>query len=88
MVESQAYSAKSVDLSSVILRLKGAGADVVLHTALPERHRPVLPPGRGNAGYKPKAMIGGGGGYSLIDTARPSAPPWKARTTSTSRRSR
>ena len=33
VVESQSYSAKSVDLSSLVLRLKGAGADVVLQTS-------------------------------------------------------
>ena len=57
------YSAKTVDLSSLILRLKGAKVDVVLQTAYPT-------PGRARRGFKPKVVIGAGGGYSLADTAK------------------
>ena len=35
---------------------------------LPERRHPVLQPGA--AGFKPKVVIGAGGGYSLADTAK------------------
>ena len=74
VVEVQAYSAKTVDLSSVILRLKGAGADVVLHTGY--QNDVVLFFRQATAaGYKPKAVIGGGGGHSLIDTAQAVGAP-------------
>lgn len=74
VVEVQAYSAKTVDLSSVILRLKGAGADVVLHTGY--QNDVVLFFRQATAaGYKPKAVIGGGGGHSLTDTAQAVGAP-------------
>lgn len=69
VVEVQAYSAKTVDLSSVILRLKGAGADVVLHTGY-QTDVVLFFRQAAAAGYKPKAIIGGGGGHSLVDTAQ------------------
>lgn len=69
VVESQSYSAKSVDLSSLVLRLKGAGADVVLQTSY-QNDTALFFKQAANAGYKPKAMIGAGGGYSLTDTAK------------------
>lgn len=74
VVEVQAYSAKTVDLSSVILRLKGAGADVVLQTAY-QNDAVLFFRQAGAAGYKPRAVIGGGGGYSLTDTAQAVGAP-------------
>ena len=69
VVESQSYSAKSVDLSSLILRLKGAGADVVLQTSY-QNDTMLFFRQAANASYKPRAIIGAGGGYSLTDTAK------------------
>jgi len=69
VVESQSYSAKSVDLSSLVLRLKGAGADVVLQTSY-QNDTALFFKQAANAGYKPKAMVGAGGGYSLTDTSK------------------
>lgn len=69
VVEVQAYSAKTVDLSSLILRLKGAGADLVLHTAY-QNDAVLFFRQAAAAGYKPRAIIGAGGGYSLTDTAQ------------------
>ena len=74
VVEVQAYSAKTVDLSSVILRLKGAGADVVLHTGY-QNDVVLFFRQAGAAGFKPRAVIGGGGGHSLIDTAQAVGAP-------------
>ncbi|GAC1357321.1 MAG: ABC transporter substrate-binding protein [Variovorax sp.] len=74
VVEVQAYSAKTVDLSSVILRLKGAGADLVLHTAY-QNDAVLFFRQAASAGYKPRAVIGGGGGYSLTDTAQAVGAP-------------
>ncbi|WP_454689974.1 ABC transporter substrate-binding protein [Achromobacter aloeverae] len=63
------YSAKTVDLSSLILRLKGAGVNVVLQTAY--QNDAILYFNQAKAaGFKPKVVIGAGGGYSLADTAK------------------
>jgi len=68
VVETLPYSAKSVDLSSLILRLKGSKADVVLQTSY--QNDTILFFNQAKAaGYKPKAAIGAGGGYSMTDTA-------------------
>ncbi|MDM9560281.1 MULTISPECIES: ABC transporter substrate-binding protein [Bordetella] len=63
------YSAKTVDLSSLILRLKGAGVDVVLQTAYQNDAILYFRQARA-ANFKPKVVIGAGGGYSLADTAK------------------
>ncbi len=63
------YSAKTVDLSSLILRLKGAGVNVVLQTAY--QNDAILYFNQAKAAaFKPKVVIGAGGGYSLADTAK------------------
>ncbi|WP_296694005.1 ABC transporter substrate-binding protein [Rhodoferax sp.] len=67
VVESQSYSAKTVDLSSLILRVKTAGADIVLHTAY-QNDAVLFFRQSATAGYKPRAVVGAGGGYSLNDT--------------------
>lgn len=67
------YSAKTVDLSSLILRLKGAGANVVLHTAYQNDAILFFSQAKA-AGFKPNIIIGAGGGYSLADTAKAVGP--------------
>lgn len=67
IVETLPYSAKSVDLTPVILRLKTAGADVVLQTSY-QNDTALFFRQMKEQGFKPKAMIGAGGGYSLRDT--------------------
>lgn len=69
VVEVLPYSAKAVDLSSLILRLKGAGADVVLQTSYQNDTTLFFRQIR-EAGFAPKAIIGAGGGYSMQDTAK------------------
>lgn len=69
VVESLPYSAKAVDLSSLILRLKGAKADVVLQTSYQTDTILYFKQAKA-AGFKPKVVIGTGGGYSLLDTAK------------------
>ncbi|SHH35229.1 ABC transporter substrate-binding protein [Pollutimonas bauzanensis] len=63
------YSAKAVDLSSLILRLKGAGVNVVLQTAYQNDAILFFRQAK-SAGFKPEVIIGAGGGYSLADTAK------------------
>jgi len=69
VVESLPYSAKSVDLSSLVLRIKGSNADVVLQTSY-QNDTLLFFRQSASAGYKPKAIIGAGGGYSLQETAQ------------------
>lgn len=62
------YPANIVDMSSLVLELRNAGVDVVLQTSY--QNDSVLFLQQANeAGYKPKAIIGGGGGYSMQPTA-------------------
>lgn len=69
VVETLPYSAKAVDLSALILRLRGAKVDVVLQTSYQNDTILFFRQAK-SAGFKPKAMIGAGGGYSLADTAK------------------
>jgi len=73
VVEVLPYSAKSVDLTPVILRLKTAGADVVLQTSY-QNDTVLFFRQMREQGFKPKAMIGAGGGYSLRDTVKAVGP--------------
>ncbi len=69
IVEVLPYPATSVDISSVILRLKGSGVDVVLHTAY-QNDAVLFFRQAKEMGFRPKAVIGAGGGYSMMDTAK------------------
>ncbi|RAR50175.1 amino acid/amide ABC transporter substrate-binding protein (HAAT family) [Paraburkholderia unamae] len=69
VVQVLPYSAKAVDLSSLILRLKGANADIVLQTSY-QNDSILFMKQAAQAGFKPKAVVGAGGGYSLTDTAK------------------
>ncbi len=69
VVQVLPYSAKTVDLSSLILRLKGSDVNVVLQTAYQNDAILYFNQAR-SAGFKPKIVIGAGGGYSLADTAK------------------
>jgi branched-chain amino acid transport system substrate-binding protein len=69
VVETLPYSAKAVDLSALILRLRGAKVDVVLQTSYQNDTILYFRQAKA-AGFKPKAVIGAGGGYSLADTAK------------------
>ncbi|WP_159716742.1 ABC transporter substrate-binding protein, partial [Geminicoccus flavidas] len=69
IVETLAYPASTVDLSSTILRLQQNEIDVVLQTSY-QNDSVLFFRQSHEAGFKPKAVIGGGGGYSLVDTAK------------------
>jgi branched-chain amino acid transport system substrate-binding protein len=75
-VEKLAYSARSVDLSSVIQRLKSVAADVVLHTGY-QNDIVLFYRGMREASWKPRMVIGSGAGYSLVDTARAVGPEFE-----------
>jgi len=67
VVETLPYAASSVDLSSVILRLKGSNIDVVLQTSY-QNDTVLFFRQMRDQGLKLKAIMGAGGGYSLRDT--------------------
>ncbi|MBL3566663.1 ABC transporter substrate-binding protein [Rhodovulum sulfidophilum] len=68
VVLKSGYPANIVDMSSLVLDLKGKGVDVVLQTSY--QNDTVLFLQQANeAGYEPMAIIGGGGGYSMQPTA-------------------
>lgn len=68
VVSTQGYPASTVDMSSLVLDLKQRGVDVVLQTSY--QNDSVLFLQQANeAGFKPAAIFGGGGGYSMQPTA-------------------
>ncbi|RVU16435.1 ABC transporter substrate-binding protein [Methylobacterium oryzihabitans] len=68
VVSMQGYPAATVDMSSLVLDLKRRGVDIVLQTSY--QNDSVLFLQQANeAGFKPGAIIGGGGGYSMQPTA-------------------
>lgn len=69
VVETLPYSAKSVDLTPLVLRLKSANVDVVLQTSY-QNDTVLFFRQMKEQGFKPKAVIGAGGGYSLADTMK------------------
>lgn len=69
VVEDLPYSAKTVDLSASILRLKGAKANVVLQTSYQNDTILYFRQSK-DANFHPEIIIGAGGGYSLADTAK------------------
>jgi len=67
VVEVLPYSAESVDLTPVILRLEDAEADVILQTSY-QNDTVLFFRQSDELGFEPAAIIGAGGGYSLRDT--------------------
>lgn len=68
VVLKSGYPSNTVDMSSLVLELREKGADVVMQTSY--QNDSVLFLQQANeAGYKPLAIIGGGGGYSMQPTA-------------------
>lgn len=75
-VERLGYSARSVELSPVLQRLRAVGADVVLHTGY-QNDIVLFYRGMKEAGWRPRMVIGAGAGYSLTDTARSVGPDFE-----------
>jgi branched-chain amino acid transport system substrate-binding protein len=75
-VERIGYAARSAEFPPMVQRLRGAGAEVVLHAA---RQNDILAFFRAleEAGWRPRMVIGAGGGYSLSDTARSIGPAFE-----------
>lgn len=68
IVMEEHYPASIVDMSSIILLLKNKEVDVVLQTSYQDDSVLFLRQAN-ERNYKPKAIIGGGGGYSMTPTA-------------------
>ncbi len=72
-VDRIGYAARSAEFAPLVQRLRGAGAEVVLHAA---RQNDILQFFRAieEVGFAPRMVIGAGGGYALADTARAVGP--------------
>ncbi|NVF15484.1 amino acid-binding protein [Vreelandella sulfidaeris] len=68
IVMEEHYPASIVDMSSIILSLKNEEVDVVLQTSYQDDSVLFLRQAN-ERDYQPKAIIGGGGGYSMTPTA-------------------
>jgi branched-chain amino acid transport system substrate-binding protein len=67
LIDNLSYAAGTTDLSPAIQRLRGDGADVVLHTGA-ANDIPLLYRGMAKAGWKPRMIIGSAANYALGDT--------------------
>lgn len=68
VVETLSYSSDSVDMSSLVLRLKSSNVNVVLQTAYQNDAILYFQQAKA-AGFKPQVFIGAGGGDSMTSTA-------------------
>lgn len=68
VVTKLAYPASTVDMSSIVLDLKQREVDVVLQTSY-QNDSILFLQQASEADFKPLAIIGGGGGYSMQPTA-------------------
>lgn len=68
VVMEEHYPASSVDMSSIVLSLQNEKVDVVLQTSYQDDSVLFLRQAN-ERNYRPKAIIGGGGGYSMKPTA-------------------
>lgn len=65
-----AYPPRSADLAALAPRLRGMGADILLHPGGQQTDIVPLFRGMRDANWHPRMVIGTGGGYSLAETAR------------------
>ena len=73
LVEKLGYAARGAELAAAVQRLKGAGADVVLHTGY-QNDIIVFYRAMREANWRPRMVIGSGAGYSGVDTMRAVGP--------------
>jgi branched-chain amino acid transport system substrate-binding protein len=75
-VEKRAYAPRGADLAAMVQRLRGAGAQVVLHTGF-ANDTILFFRALQEASWLPRMMVGAGSGYSLADTARSIGPAFE-----------
>jgi branched-chain amino acid transport system substrate-binding protein len=73
LVEKLPYTARGAELMAATQRLRGAGADVVLHTGY-QNDIIVFYRAMRESGWRPRMVIGSGAGYSGVDTMRAVGP--------------
>ncbi|WP_338662313.1 ABC transporter substrate-binding protein [Pararoseomonas sp. SCSIO 73927] len=76
VVERIPYPSRPADLAPAVQRLREAFVDVLLHAA-GQNDVILLFRNLREAGWRPRAIIGSGGGYSLADTARAVGPAFE-----------
>jgi branched-chain amino acid transport system substrate-binding protein len=69
LTERMAYAPRGGDLASVVQRLRGQEAEVVLHTGGPGDELLLFRAMR-DAGWRPRMLVGTVGGYGMGETAR------------------
>ena len=72
-VEKLGYAARGAELAAAVQRLKGAAADVVLHTGY-QNDIVVFYRAMREANWRPRMVVGSGAGYSGVDTMRAIGP--------------
>jgi branched-chain amino acid transport system substrate-binding protein len=72
-VEKLAYAPRAADLSAMVQRLRGAGAQLVLHTGF-QNDILLFFRAMQEARWLPRMVVGAGAGYSLAETARNIGP--------------
>ncbi|GAC1341696.1 MAG: ABC transporter substrate-binding protein [Acetobacteraceae bacterium] len=73
VVEHLSYGAGSADLGNIVPRLREAAAEVVLHTGY-QNDTILFFRQMKQVGWRPRMVVGAGGGYSLADTASAIGP--------------
>jgi len=68
IVMVEGYPASNVDMSSIVLRLRDRDVDIVMQTSYQDDSILFLRQAN-ERGFRPAAIIGGGGGYSMMPTA-------------------
>jgi branched-chain amino acid transport system substrate-binding protein len=68
VVAAESYPATTVDMSSIALRVKDRAPDIVMQTSY-QNDSVLFLRQLHEAGFVPKAIVGGGGGYSMQPTA-------------------
>lgn len=68
IVMVEGYPASNVDMSSIVLRLRDRDVDIVMQTSYQDDSILFLRQAN-ERGFRPAAVIGGGGGYSMMPTA-------------------
>lgn len=72
-VEKLAYTPRAADLVAMVQRLRGAGAQLVLHTGF-QNDIVLFFRAMQEASWLPRMVVGAGAGYSLAETARSIGP--------------
>ena len=75
-VEKLAYVARSTELGAMVQRLRGAGAQVVLHSGA-QNDIALFFRAMQEASWLPRMVVGVGAGYSLTETARSIGPAFE-----------